>query len=124
MKPFSKESLFYATLLATSLAVRGSKKKSLSKSGAIAGFVVGFLSIACGWRGMLVIVFYQVREDKRVRFRFYLYAIYPYATADFSCSICSLDLGQRNLRNISKSASILPLLWHPHEVLLKCWVVP
>lgn len=60
MKPFSKESVFYATLLATSLAVRGSKKKSLSKSGAVAGFVVGFLSIACGWRGLLVIVFYQL----------------------------------------------------------------
>lgn len=60
MKPFSKQSLIYATILATSLACIGSKKKSLSRSGAIAGFFVGFLSIACGWRGILVIVFYQL----------------------------------------------------------------
>jgi uncharacterized protein (TIGR00297 family) len=60
MKPFSKQSLIYASILASSLAFIGSRKKSLSRSGAIAGFFVGFLSIACGWRGMLVIVFYQL----------------------------------------------------------------
>lgn len=34
--------------IATLLAVKGMKRKSLSKMGAMAAFIVGYFSIACG----------------------------------------------------------------------------
>lgn len=50
---------FFAVLLATIIAVRGRRKKSLSPSGSAAGFVVGFLSLACSVRfGSTLVAFY------------------------------------------------------------------
>jgi uncharacterized protein (TIGR00297 family) len=47
--------------VATLLAVRGLRKQSLSSSGAVAAFVVGFLSLASSWRfGLVLIAFYGV----------------------------------------------------------------
>lgn len=49
-----------AFTLATILAVRGKKKKSLSSSGAAAAFCVGFLSFLASYRfGVILIMFYQ-----------------------------------------------------------------
>jgi len=61
MKPFGIKALIWGSSLATILAVRGIKRNSLSESGALAAFVVGFLSIASGWRRELLLIgFYQV----------------------------------------------------------------
>ena len=49
-----------ALAVATLMAGRGLKKKSLSKSGAVAAFVVGFLSFFASYRmGLTLILFYQ-----------------------------------------------------------------
>lgn len=49
-----------AAVLATFLAVRGIRKGSLSADGACAAALVGFLTLACGWRfGAVLILFYQ-----------------------------------------------------------------
>lgn len=49
-----------ALLVATLLAYRAVHKQSLSKAGAVAGFMVGFLIVATGWRGMVLLFFYQI----------------------------------------------------------------
>ena len=50
----------HAALLATLLAARGLKKKSLSRSGAAAAWVVGFVSFLTRYRfGVTLILFYQ-----------------------------------------------------------------
>ena len=49
-----------ALLVAAYMGRSGLKKKSLSKSGALAAFIVGFLSLACGYRfGLALIGFYK-----------------------------------------------------------------
>lgn len=58
MKPFDLTSLFLGVSLATALSARSIKRKSLSPSGATAAWFVGFLSIACGLRGLNLIIFY------------------------------------------------------------------
>ena len=50
------DKIFAATLL----AVRAIRKKTLTKSGAVAGFTVGFLMVSTGLRGMILFYFYQV----------------------------------------------------------------
>ena len=60
MKPFSTKSILIATSTATILATKGKKKKSLSPSGAATAWIVGFLSIASGNRGFLLLLFYQL----------------------------------------------------------------
>ena len=60
MQPFSLPALFTAFLLATLLAVRALKKKRLTKVGAIAGWIVGFLLVATGLRGLTLFFFYQI----------------------------------------------------------------
>jgi uncharacterized protein (TIGR00297 family) len=60
MKPFGFQALVAGTTVASLLAARAIKKKSLSKAGAAAGFGVGFFSIVTGWRGMNLMVFYQL----------------------------------------------------------------
>jgi uncharacterized membrane protein len=61
MQPFSPQSVSLGFIAATFLAKKGIKKKNLSTSGAIAGWIVGFLSVSCGLRGFLLFMFYQVR---------------------------------------------------------------
>jgi uncharacterized membrane protein len=49
-----------ALILASALAYRGVKKKSLNKSGASAAFLVGFIAFATSYRfGVTLILFYQ-----------------------------------------------------------------
>ncbi|CAM9617319.1 unnamed protein product [Chrysoparadoxa australica] len=50
-----------AFIVATLMATRGLKKKSLSASGAVAAWCVGFLTLGCSTRmGLVLIVFYQM----------------------------------------------------------------
>ena len=60
MEPFSPTLLSIGTAVATYISLRGTKRKSLSKSGACTAFAVGFLSIACGLRGFVLLMFYQI----------------------------------------------------------------
>jgi uncharacterized protein (TIGR00297 family) len=59
-EPFGVKALTTASLVATALAYRSIRKKSLTKSGATAGFVVGFAMVATGMRGLILFYFYQV----------------------------------------------------------------
>jgi uncharacterized membrane protein len=48
MKPFCNTLNLLGIVIATLLAFKGMKRKSLSKMGAMAAFIVGYFSIACG----------------------------------------------------------------------------
>jgi len=73
--PFLRHALL-ALLFATALSYRGLRKQSLSKSGALAAWVVGFLTMATSLRfGALMILFYQsssmlakFRSETKARF--------------------------------------------------------
>jgi uncharacterized membrane protein len=54
MKPFSFKLNVLGVAIATLLATKGMKRKSLSKTGAMAAFVVGYFSIACGKQYTLI----------------------------------------------------------------------
>ena len=58
MLPFSLASSTLGFLIATALAARGVRRRSLSGGGAVAAWVVGFLSVAAGLRGILLLIFY------------------------------------------------------------------
>lgn len=58
MKPFGPKSIAIALFVASLLTIQGRRKKSLSNSGSITAFIVGFLSIVCGNRGFLILIFY------------------------------------------------------------------
>lgn len=60
MLPFSLASSTLGFLIATALAARGVRRRSLSKGGAVAAWIVGFLSVAAGLRGILLLLFYLV----------------------------------------------------------------
>jgi|AntRauTorckE5430_2_1112549.scaffolds.fasta_scaffold27723_2 uncharacterized membrane protein len=60
MIPFSPECLILGVSAATFISHRGIKRKSLSQIGAATAFMVGFLSIACGLRGFVLFMFYQL----------------------------------------------------------------
>lgn len=60
MIPFGLHSIALGASVATIICMKGVKKKSLSKSGALTAWFVGFLSISCGLRGFLVFFFYQL----------------------------------------------------------------
>ncbi len=49
-----------ALAIASLMAYRGLKRKSLTRNGAVAAFLVGFLSLSCGPRGSLLLLFYLV----------------------------------------------------------------
>ena len=51
---------FLAFAIASLMAWRGYKRKSLSRSGAVAAWIVGFCSIFCGMRGFLLLFFYLI----------------------------------------------------------------
>ena len=74
MLPFGLASSTLGFLVATALAARGVRRRSLSKSGAAAAWIVGFLSVAAGPRGMSLLLFYIVgtaatkfRHDEKAR---------------------------------------------------------
>lgn len=60
MIPFGPTAILLGVFIATSLALRAIKRKSLSPSGAIAAWLVGFLSVATGLRGFVLLFFYQI----------------------------------------------------------------
>ena len=74
MLPFGLASSTLGFLVATALAVRGVRRRSLSLSGAAAAWIVGFLSVAAGLRGFILLLFYIVgtaatkfRHDEKAR---------------------------------------------------------
>lgn len=60
MDPFGPRALAAATVASSLLAYRAVNKKSLTKAGAVTGFVVGFLLVGTGLRGFTLFFFYQV----------------------------------------------------------------
>ena len=46
-----------ALAAASLLAIKAMRSRSLSRSGAVAGFIVGFLLVLTGWRGMVLFCF-------------------------------------------------------------------
>lgn len=58
MRPFGPFSIVVGAVVASALAYRGMKRKSLSPSGAFSAWFVGFLSLASGLRGMVLFQFY------------------------------------------------------------------
>lgn len=60
MDPFGSKALALATTVASLLAFRAVRKKSLTPGGAAVGFAVGFLLVATGLRGMVLFFFYQL----------------------------------------------------------------
>lgn len=58
--PFAPTTLVTALIAASFLAYRARRKRSLSLSGTLAGFVVGFLLVATGMRGLILFYFYQI----------------------------------------------------------------
>ena len=60
MEPFSIKAIVLGTFIGISFSYRGWKKKSLSKSGAIAAFLVGFVHVSSGIRGFSLLVFYYI----------------------------------------------------------------
>jgi uncharacterized protein (TIGR00297 family) len=60
LKPFGLLASSLAFTIATLIALRGARKKSLSKTGAIAAWLVGFLSVGSGMRGFVLLFFYQI----------------------------------------------------------------
>lgn len=67
MKPFSTLSISLGIIVATFIARRGMRRKSLSTLGAATAWIVGFLSISCGARGFVLLMFYQVRKRRGSR---------------------------------------------------------
>jgi len=60
MKPFSTNSIISGVVICSLAARRGLKKKSLSRSGALAAWVVGVLLVGSGLRGYVLLMFYQI----------------------------------------------------------------
>jgi uncharacterized membrane protein len=50
--------------VAATICSRAIKRKSLSNLGAVAAFIVGFISVATGLRGFTLLIFYQVGRAK------------------------------------------------------------
>jgi uncharacterized protein (TIGR00297 family) len=65
MKPFGLTATALAATIPTLAVVRSLKKKTLSKSGAISAWCVGFLIVGSGLRGFVLLMFYQVRNRHR-----------------------------------------------------------
>ena len=60
MDPFAPKTLALATTAATALAYRAVKRRSLTRTGAVVGWLVGFALVATGLRGLLLFYFYQI----------------------------------------------------------------
>lgn len=120
MTPFSHISIAIALVFAVLMSVRGIKRKSLTKAGAVCAFVVGFLSLACGLRGFLLLLFYVVSLCGMLGL---LAERAVCIVSDTECLIILTRLEQR-LRNTRCNKS---LLWTMQlstlhaEVLIKYW---
>jgi uncharacterized protein (TIGR00297 family) len=60
MEPFSIKATLMATAVAVLMCLRAIKRKSLTTTGAMAAFCVGFLSVITGLRGFCLLIFYQI----------------------------------------------------------------
>uniref|UniRef100_A0A7R9ZDG7 Transmembrane protein 19 n=1 Tax=Pseudictyota dubia TaxID=2749911 RepID=A0A7R9ZDG7_9STRA len=60
MRPFGPAAALLGALVATLIAARAVKRKSLTTAGAAAAWIVGFLSICTGLRGFVLLMFYQL----------------------------------------------------------------
>jgi uncharacterized protein (TIGR00297 family) len=60
MEPFGLKATLLATAIAVLLSARAIKRKSLTNTGAMAAFGVGFGSVITGTRGFNLLVFYQI----------------------------------------------------------------
>ena len=60
MEPFGVKAVATAGTICSAMAVRAVRKKSLTVSGAIAGFCAGFLMVCTGLRGLVLFYFYQL----------------------------------------------------------------
>jgi uncharacterized protein (TIGR00297 family) len=60
MEPFGVTSVAFASSVATLLAVRAARRKTLTPMGSAVGFGVGFCLCATGLRGMVLVFFYQL----------------------------------------------------------------
>eukprot|EP00560_Eucampia_antarctica_P003079 CAMPEP_0197834336 /NCGR_PEP_ID=MMETSP1437-20131217/22062_1 /TAXON_ID=49252 ORGANISM="Eucampia antarctica, Strain CCMP1452" /NCGR_SAMPLE_ID=MMETSP1437 /ASSEMBLY_ACC=CAM_ASM_001096 /LENGTH=286 /DNA_ID=CAMNT_0043438939 /DNA_START=49 /DNA_END=909 /DNA_ORIENTATION=+ len=60
MDPFSDDALKIGGGISVVMASRAASRGSLTPSGILAALVVSFLSIACGFRGFILLIFYQI----------------------------------------------------------------
>lgn len=60
MEPFGSHALITALVASSLLAVRATRKKTLTRAGSFTGFIVGFLMVSTGMRGMILFYFYQL----------------------------------------------------------------
>ena len=60
MEPFSISAIARATALSSFLSLRAYKRKSLTSRGSVAAFVVAFLLVGTGLRGINLFTFYFV----------------------------------------------------------------
>ena len=60
MEPFSIKAVMLGLFVGAGFSYRGMKRKSLTASGALAAFTVGFLHVASGLRGFNLLVFYFI----------------------------------------------------------------
>lgn len=73
-----------AFAIASLMAFRGLRRNSLTSSGAVAAFFVGFLSISCGPRGMVLLLFYLV-ATKATKYKSQLKSKFDQSSAESSC---------------------------------------
>ncbi|KAL7555237.1 hypothetical protein ACHAWF_019038 [Thalassiosira exigua] len=83
-EPFDRLSMGRGAAIATLMAFRGWKRRSLTSSGAAAAWVVGFLSISCGPRGFLLLLFYAA-GTKATKFKKDVKARLDRSAAESSC---------------------------------------
>lgn len=60
MDPFGSNATILAAILSSALSIRAFKRESLTGSGSIAAFIVSFLLVGSGLRGMNLLTFYAV----------------------------------------------------------------
>lgn len=71
MRPTSSDllRLVLSTAFACMLSIRGARRRSLSKSGSVAAFIVGFLSMASSYRFGITLYSFYYFSTKATRFR-------------------------------------------------------
>mmetsp|Transcript_30948 Transcript_30948/g.65296 ORF Transcript_30948/g.65296 Transcript_30948/m.65296 type:complete len:287 (-) Transcript_30948:6977-7837(-) len=84
MQPFEPTAMLRAFAIAFFIAHRGVKRKSLTPHGAVAASVVGFLSISCGLRGFLLLLFYLV-ATKATKYKSVMKASLDETADDSAC---------------------------------------
>jgi uncharacterized protein (TIGR00297 family) len=111
MDPFGAKALATATIVASLLAYRAVKKQTLTTNGAVAGFVVGFLLVATGLRGMVLVYFYQL-GSMATKYKKSTKAAVDATVLDSSVRGASQVLAVSLLATI---LSVLHAYWHGNE---------